>query len=813
MTIKFTLGNNKKEPKIEFDGKFNISKFNDSIDKSKITKITVGSNVTDLDSKVFMDLNNLVKVELNKPKLKHYGYLTFKNCVKLNKITDSSELEKLNNSTFRNTGFTTYNCPASLKEMTNYNFKDSIQLKTVNLNNLETLGKENFKNCASLNKVTLSKNLKTIGVRSFENCHKLTTVNFNNTQELETIDQSAFYNCSGLKSIDFPKSLKTIGFSSFQNTGLENIIIPLTSSKEKITISKNAFKNNKYLKNIFLTDKTEIEADAFSRPKDWQPFNIYFYDNVSYLFKGKIENNKVTKTTEKVNVFDKNKKMLPEFKNIEEKLKNNGMIFIPPLDTVYLYSLSSLNQYNRLLRNKITINKLEFTKITGKIPKDAGTHYIEYKKIIDKIEYIIKREIIVDVGNITVTNKEDNYKSTNIYLIRNEKDIKGTKIDIKYNNTLEDYYEISDNFINKMKENKILDNSGNLIKGTHNKSFSYNYTVQSTFPKKNVKVKGSRNIVVLIAGEKKNPYTIKTTTSTNDKIMVKYPAQSIEDPLLTGKVYYDAQHLSYTGLQNPPYNYTYEIKSNWDDVVKKQYGNYKVTYSLVDPLFGKVSKTFDVVIYGQELFSTALGTNAFDNHGKALNTYNVAIGNNALKDIKKSHRNVAIGSNSMSESTVKSDSNTAVGYNSLNSATNSRNIGIGISAGLNVNEGIDNILIGKKADVTIERQKDKDGNPMLNKDGNPFYIKSGSNQIVIGNDAKGDDDSILLNQKNILPGKKNISLGDKNFKFDNIYSTKIVNGDLQLTLPTNKLSGDRYLEVDKNGNITFVTLETILESL
>ena len=101
MTIKFKLISG-DEPKVEFSGKFNISKFNtfineSKIDKSKITKITVGKNVTDLDSKIFMNLNNLVKVELNKSKLTHYGYLTFKNCVKLNTITDSNELVRLNN--------------------------------------------------------------------------------------------------------------------------------------------------------------------------------------------------------------------------------------------------------------------------------------------------------------------------------------------------------------------------------------------------------------------------------------------------------------------------------------------------------------------------------------------------------------------------------------------------------------------------------------------------------------------------------------------------------------------------------------------
>ena len=150
----------------------------------------------------------------------------------------------------------------------------------------------------------------------------------------------------------------------------------------------------------------------------------------------------------------------------------------------------------------------------------------------------------------------------------------------------------------------------------------------------------------------------------------------------------------------------------------------------------------------------------------------------------------------MANSTGLSDSNTAVGYNSLLIAESYRNIGIGVNAGKNIGNGADNILIGTNSDVSK---------------------KNSTNQIVIGNfnknDDKVDDNSILLNQQNILPGKKNTNLGDKEYKYNNIYSEKIVNGDLELTLPTNKLSGDRYLEVDDEGKIKFITLQEIISNL
>lgn len=816
MTIKFQLNNN-VEKKITFKGKFNINKFNQSrINKNNIKKITIGREVTDLDNEVFMNLNNLVKVELNNSILTHYGYLTFKNCVKLNNILDSPNLKKLNNSTFRNTGFTTYKCPDSLKEMTNYNFKDSIKLEKVNLNKLETLGKENFKNCASLNKVTLSKNLKTIGFRNFENCHKLTTVDFNDTKKLETIGQSSFYNCSGLKSIDFPKSLKNIGLSSFQNTGLENIIIPLTFDGVKITVSNNAFKNCNKIKKIFLSKiNTNPIKKAFNfsnYPTNVEKPKIYYYDNVNFLWEGEInEQNELIKTDRIVNVFDENKNILPMFKNLQQRLNKNGMILIPPLDTVYLADTKSLENFNKNLKNNnnITLNKIKFTRITDKIENKAGIHYIDYA---DKDNhYILKQKIVVDTGNITLTKSEDIYGGKHTYLItnrsldglsfikdNNDKVLYPPYLNIIPNNSLVEYYQETNNFMEKIKENEIIDKNGNIIPKPIKKSFKYNYKVKSTFPNKNVQVNGTRTVIVLFGVEGE----IKTLTSSNDKINFKLGTQEIKDPLLDKKIYYDVPYKNYRALFSSPYlfqNDNLKIKSNWNEKVKKknQYGLYKVTYSLVDSIGADISKTFDVEIYGKELHSTVLGSGAFAKHGKNLNTYNVAIGNNALNNINKSHRNVAIGSNSMSQSKVKSDSNTAVGFNSLSNATNVRNIGIGVNAGKNIRNGIDNIFIGKNVDVTINKNKD-------------IY---GTNQIVIGNDTQGDDDSILLNQKNILPGKEDITLGDKNFKFDNIYSTKIVNGDLQLTLPTNKLSGDRYLEVDGDGNIKFITLENILAGL
>ena len=178
---------------------------------------------------------------------------------------------------------------------------------------------------------------------------------------------------------------------------------------------------------------------------------------------------------------------------------------------------------------------------------------------------------------------------------------------------------------------------------------------------------------------------------------------------------------------------------------------------------------------------------------KIQDTKNTSIGNDSFK-LKSGKNNTSVGSKSMEITTKDSKVNTALGYQALNNVTNLRNIGIGVNAGKNTKNGSNNILIGVNSKTSNTNSK---------------------NQIVIGNDAKVDDNSILINQKNILPGKKDSNLGHKDYKFDKLYSEKIVNGDLKLTLPKNekKLSGDRYLEVDDKGIIKLVSLKNILSNL
>ena len=804
MTIKFNLSNNRElKVDVDFSGKFNLNKFNESkTDKAKITKITVGKKVKDLDSKVFMDLKQLKEVNFKNSILTHYGYLTFKNCINLYKIidSDSSTLVRLNNSTFRNTGLTKYKCPASLKHMNNYNFKDSIKLETVNLNNLETLGKENFKNCASLNEVTLSNKLEKIGFRSFENCHKLNTVKLNRTDKLKIIGQSAFYNCSGLKSIGLPKSIEIIDYSSFQNTGLTNIVIPLPIDSQKIIeIKSNAFKNCFDLEYIFLNEKTKLSNNSFKSIPE--KANIYKYNknNMSSLQEVRINGSEIEKIRD-VNVFDENYNIIEIFKPFEKKLANHGLL-LKVLKPVNIYGKSS-NEYNSFVKNlnkPLIIHGYEFKVIKNNIYKSfskflkVGVYNITY----GYKGYELKQVVEIHQNLLKITLKPDKYNNTSTILIRNQDLVNNKIVDPGIN--IEGRYATSyDSLLiygNRNKNNNIFDlinNDYDFKKDTLISNFPVNYEVQ----KKNVNgrivsSKVTRFVYILINA---NP-TITSNITGDYNLKLNQIKDPKKDLIINNKITAFSSYNQYSVLFKKPFNLKkLEFTSNWDKVVKNKVGTYTVTYTAKDSL-GETTKDITVNIISNVINKNTInGYNALNN--QEVNAENVAIGSNALEKIQKSFRNCAIGENSMANSTGLSDSNTAVGYNSLLNAESYRNIGIGVNAGKNIGNGADNILIGTNSDVSK---------------------KNSTNQIVIGNfnknDDKVDDNSILLNQQNILPGKKNTNLGDKEYKYNNIYSEKIVNGDLELTLPTNKLSGDRYLEVDDEGKIKFITLQEIISNL
>ena len=159
--------------------------------------------------------------------------------------------------------------------------------------------------------------------------------------------------------------------------------------------------------------------------------------------------------------------------------------------------------------------------------------------------------------------------------------------------------------------------------------------------------------------------------------------------------------------------------------------------------------------------------------------------------MKQGNYNTALGSQTMINSNGNNiiKSNTAIGGKSLQNVKGGFNTAVGYESGNNIIGGEGNIVIGNKSNSSD---------------------KKSSNEIVIGNDAKGVKDSAVIgNSSNISiePGNNNTTLGTESNKFETTYASKISNGEVTIKLPNQKLKPG-MLMLDEDGNLTSGDLKT-----
>ena len=78
-------------------------------------------------------------------------------------------------------------------------------------------------NGSKLVKVVLGRNIKEIGVHAFRDCNSLQTVTVNG--KLRYIGNSAFAGCTGLKKINLRKNVQVVGSHAFDRSGLEKAVV------------------------------------------------------------------------------------------------------------------------------------------------------------------------------------------------------------------------------------------------------------------------------------------------------------------------------------------------------------------------------------------------------------------------------------------------------------------------------------------------------------------------------------------------------------------------------------------------------------
>lgn len=93
-----------------------------------------------------------------------------------------------------------------------------------------TIAEGAFKNCSSLEKVTISEGITDIKNEAFYQCTSLTSISLPNT--LLSIGNQCFYKAISLQAVDIPENTVSIGFGAFQDcVTIQELVFPKNSKQ------------------------------------------------------------------------------------------------------------------------------------------------------------------------------------------------------------------------------------------------------------------------------------------------------------------------------------------------------------------------------------------------------------------------------------------------------------------------------------------------------------------------------------------------------------------------------------------------------
>lgn len=196
------------------------------------------------------------------------------------------------------------NLPPKLKELKPRTFKEC-QLFTIDIpNSVTSIGYECFKQCTNLRTAFIGKNVKSIDQEAFSGCDEIETIII--PDSVKVIGDEAFYGCVKLKKLFIGNSVETIGNSAFYGLNqIETINIPdsvkrieaeaftmsedgymggfltkVTGMKNVEVLSYKAFKDQKGLTSISLSDKLEKIGEQCLANTGIESLTLYYNNNL-----------------------------------------------------------------------------------------------------------------------------------------------------------------------------------------------------------------------------------------------------------------------------------------------------------------------------------------------------------------------------------------------------------------------------------------------------------------------------------------------------------------------------------------------------
>ncbi|MCQ2973294.1 MAG: leucine-rich repeat domain-containing protein [Bacteroidales bacterium] len=229
------------------------------------------------------------------------------------------------------------------------------------VNSVETINYEAFKNCKNLKKITFPYAINSIDSSVCEDCISLEEVKLN--YRLTEIQNNAFKNCN-LKSIIIPDNVTKIGSEAFSCKKLTNIIISENSELEEI--ENNAFENSK-IKEFYIPKKLkELSGGAFCSCENLEKI-IVSSENEWFTEKDGM-------------LLTKDNKTLGRFNQNNEKYINQDKFILPSyIETIGIYAFDSAKfnsisfEENNILKG-IDYYAFQKTKLTSfEIPASLET--------------------------------------------------------------------------------------------------------------------------------------------------------------------------------------------------------------------------------------------------------------------------------------------------------------------------------------------------------------------------------------------------------------------------------------------------------
>lgn len=256
-----------------------ISAFEDEdgsvIEAGWVVEEDIYQGVENIEVGVFKDspkFDSIILIDSNKTNISNIGEISLP--ITLKSLGGSNNEASL----FTNTSVTTLNLSKDYSGVSNEEYLNKLKndnslrilppslcesaTKLVNVNfgsgsSIETLGRNIFKNCTSLENIVIGNSVKTVETSAFEGCINLKNVTLSTGSK--TITESTFAGCSSLKSIVIPDNYLTIGKYVFNGC---SSLFEVKMSTNINDIGEGAFANCSALTNISIPDTCKAIASS-----------------------------------------------------------------------------------------------------------------------------------------------------------------------------------------------------------------------------------------------------------------------------------------------------------------------------------------------------------------------------------------------------------------------------------------------------------------------------------------------------------------------------------------------------------------------